>query len=126
MKIKGTLTGCSGESFTGASYTATVKTTGSVSCSVLTGPGEPASGAAKLKWTPNAKPSTGTLSLPLTETAGVALSGAVATGTYSPLSLTGTVSEKFTGGSKCGVPEGKKKAKAVKEGTFEGSPVTFE
>ena len=61
LKVKGTLSGCSGESFTGASYAATVTTAGKVSCSVLTGVGEGASGAAKFKWTPAAKPSTGTL-----------------------------------------------------------------
>jgi hypothetical protein len=127
LKIKGTLSGCSGESFTTGSYTATLKTTGAVSCSVLTGAGEPASGAAKFKWTPKAKPSTGTGSLLLTESAGVALSGAVAAGTYSPLSLSGTVSETFTGGATCGVPEaGKKTAKAVKKGIFTGSAVAFE
>ena len=61
VKIKGALSGCSGEGFTSASYSATLKTTGAVSCSVLTEAGEGASGAAKFKWTPKAKPSTGTL-----------------------------------------------------------------
>ncbi len=126
LKIKGTLSGCAGGNFTGASYTASVKTAVAVSCSVLTGAGEGATGTAKFKWAPKAKPSKGTLGLPLTETAGVALSGEVASGTYSPLSLSGTVSEKFTGGSKCGVAEGKKAAKAVKKGTFEGSAVSFD
>ena len=63
--------------------------------------------------------------LPLSETAGVALSGAVAAGTYSPLSLSGTARETFTGGSKCGQPEGRKAAKAVKKGTFTGSEVAL-
>jgi hypothetical protein len=126
LKIKGTLTGCSGDSFKEASYTATLKTTGAVSCSVLTGVGEPASGSAKFKWTPHAKPSTGTLSLPLTETSGSALSGAVEAGTYSRLPLSGTVSETFTGGTKCGQPEGTKKAKGVKKGAFTGSTVSLE
>jgi hypothetical protein len=126
LKIEGTLTGCSGESFEGASYTATVKTAGPESCSVLTGAGEPATGSAKFNWTPTAKPSKGTLSWPLTETSGVALSGALSSGTYSPLPLSGVVSEKFAGGSTCGVPEGKKKAEPVKKGSFEGSAVAFE
>jgi YVTN family beta-propeller protein len=126
LKIKGTLTGCiSRESFTGASYTAIVKTAGAVSCSVLTGAGEPATGAAKFNWTPKAKPSTGTLSLRLAETPGVALSGEVANGPYAPLSLSGMVSETFTGGATCGVPVGTKPAKAVKKGTFKGSAVAF-
>ncbi len=59
-------------------------------------------------------------------TAGVALSGALASGPYSPLSLSGSVSETFTGGSTCGVPVGSKAAKAVKKGTFAGSAVAFE
>lgn len=126
VKIKGALSGCSGEGFTSASYSATLKTTGAVSCSVLTEAGEGASGAAKFKWTPKAKPSTGTLTLPLTETTSVALSGGLASGTYSPLSLDGTLSESYEGGDKCGVAEGKKKAKAVKKGTFEGSAVSFD
>jgi len=56
----------------------------------------------------------------------VALAGALTSGPYSRPSLSGTVSEKFAGGSTCGVPEeGKKKAKAVKKGTFTGSVVAF-
>ena len=35
MRIKGTLTGCAGDPFTEARYTATLKTAGPVSCSVL-------------------------------------------------------------------------------------------
>ncbi len=126
VKIKGTLTGCSGEGFASASYQATVRTTLPVSCSVLTEGGEPATGTSKVKWTPTAKPSTGTLSLPLTEAPGAALTDTVTGGPFSPLSLSGTVSEKFTGGPTCGQPEGKKAAKAVKKGTFEGPAVSFD
>jgi YVTN family beta-propeller protein len=126
LKIKGTFSECNGETFTGVSYTATLKTEGAVSCSVLSGASEVASGSAKFKWTPKARPSTGTLNLPLTETPVVALSGGLTAGTYSPLSLAGSVSEKFTGGSTCGVPVGTKPAKAVKKGTFTGSAVAFE
>jgi hypothetical protein len=93
---------------------------------VLTGAGDGATATATFRWAPEAKPSKGTLGLPLTETAGVALSGAVASGTYSPLSLSGTVSEKFIDGTKCGVAEGKKAARVVKKGTFEGSAVSFD
>jgi streptogramin lyase len=126
VKIKGMLTGCVGENFTRVFYTTRAQTAGPVSCSVLTGAGQPASGGAQFKWAPKAKSATGTLTLPLTETSGVALSGAVAGGTYSPLSLSGTVSEKFTGGTTCGVSTGKKVAKAVKRGAFEGSVTAFE
>ena len=97
MKIKGTLTGCVAEPFATVNYTATLKTAGAVSCSVLTGAGEPAGGAVKYKWTPTAKPSTGTLSVPLTQTPAT-----------------------------CGQKVGKKAAKAVKKGAFVGSAVSFE
>jgi YVTN family beta-propeller protein len=119
LKIKGTLTGCTGKPFTGTKYTATLKTAGPVSCSVLKAAGETATGTAAYTWTPKAKASKGTLSLPLTETPGVAFSGKVATGSYSPLTLSGTLSQRYTGAATCST-------KAVKKGTFTGSAVTFE
>jgi len=120
MKIKGTLTGCAGESFTGAMYTATLKTAGPVSCPVLKGAGELASGAAKYKWTPKAKPSTttGTLEMLLTETPSAALSGELTAGLFSPLTLSGKTSMTFTGGPTCGT-------KAVKKGNLTGTTVGF-
>jgi YVTN family beta-propeller protein len=126
MKIKGTLTGCAGKPFTGATYTATLKTAGAVSCSVLKTAGENATGDATYKWTPKATSSTGTLSIPLSEAAGVPFSGAVTAATHSPLTLEGTVTERFTGGATCGEKVGKKAAKAVKKGTFSGSAVGIE
>jgi YVTN family beta-propeller protein len=124
MKIKGTLTGCTGKLFTGAKYTATLKTAVPVSCSALTEAGEPATGAARYTWTPKAKVSTGALSLPLTETPNVPVSAEVTSGSYSPLTLTGTATESYTDGATCGQKEGKKAAKAVKKGTFSGSAVS--
>ena len=125
MKIKGTLTGCSGEQFKKAKYIATLKTGGPVSCTVLQVAGETAAGAAKYTWTPKAKASAGTLSMPLTETPGNAFSGEVTSGSYSPLTLSGTVTESYTGGATCGEKVGKKAAKAVKKSTFSGSAVSF-
>ncbi len=120
MRVKGTLTGCTGTPFTGATYTATLKTAGPVSCSALKAVGEPATGTAKYAWTPKAKGSTkGTLSMPLTETPDISFSGDVTTGVYSPLTLTGTATESYTGGATCGA------VKAVKKGTFSGSAVSF-
>ena len=78
-------------------YKATLKTAGPVACSVLKTAGEAAKGAAKYKWTPKAKASTGTLSLLLTTTPGVAFSGGVTAGSYRPLTFSGTVSERYTG-----------------------------
>jgi YVTN family beta-propeller protein len=128
VKIKGTLTGCTGEAFTEVGYKATLMTAGPVSCSVLKGPGETASGAAKFKWSPKTTPatSTATLGMPLTETPSVALSGAVSAGPHSLLMLSGQASEMFTGGPTCGVAQGKRKARAIKEGTFTGTTVAFE
>ena len=120
MKIRGTLTGCMGTPFTGATYTATLKTAGPVSCSVLTGAGERATGAASYRWTPKAKASTGTLSMPLTETPDIAFSADVTSGSYAPSTLTGTATESYTGGATCGEKVGKKAAKAVKKGAFSG------
>jgi len=64
--------------------------------------------------------------MPLAETPGVAFSGEVTTGSYSPLTLTGTATESYTGGAACGEKVGKKAAKAVKKGTFSGPAVSFE
>jgi hypothetical protein len=55
----------------------------------------------------------------LSETPGIAFSGEVTTGSYSPLTLSGTVTESYAGAATCG-------AKKVKKGTFSGSAVNFE
>lgn len=127
LKIKGTLTGCTGEPFTKATYTATLKTADAVGCPVLKATGELASGAASFKWTPKAKPatSTGTLGMLLTEEPSVGFSGEITAGSFSPLALSGRTSETFTGGSMCGIAQGKKKAKAVTKGSFTGTAVGF-
>jgi hypothetical protein len=121
MKVKGTLSGCTGEPFTQSNYSATAKTAGPVSCSVLSAGSEAATGGAKYKWTPNARHShgSGTLSMLLAETSSVALSGEVMTGSYAPRSLAGSVSESYAGAATCG-------AKTVKKGTLSGSAISFE
>ena len=90
VKIKGTITGCEGDTFTQVQYKATLQTTATVACSALKGAGESATGTAQYKWTPKAKASTGTLSLLVTETPSVAFLGEVSLGSYSPLKLSGT------------------------------------
>jgi hypothetical protein len=125
MKVSGTLTGCAGKPFTEAKYTATLTTAAPVSCAVLTGAGEPASGAAKYGWTPKVKGSTGTLSMLLTESPKSAFSGEVTSGSYSPLALSGTATEGYTGGVTCGQKIGKKAPKPVVKATFSGSAVNF-
>jgi alpha-tubulin suppressor-like RCC1 family protein len=121
MKIKGTLTGCTGEPFAEMTFKAALQTAGAVSCSVLKGGGGAASGAATYKGTPKAKHSreSGTLGLLLTETSGAALSGETTQGPYSPRAFFGAVSERYTDATTCG-------AKTVKKGTFSGSAVSFE
>jgi YVTN family beta-propeller protein len=120
MKIKGTLAVCEDEPFIEAKYTATLKTSGPVSCSVLKAAGETASGTAKFSWKPRLSDAeTETVSVLLTETPGAAFSGELTTGPYSPLPFSGTLAESFTGGSTCG-------KKAVRKGRFAGSVVSFE
>jgi alpha-tubulin suppressor-like RCC1 family protein len=116
IKIKGTLSGCTGQPFTQAKYTATLKTAAPVSCAVLKESGGTASGAAKYSWTPKAKPSNGTLGLSLTELPGAAFSGEVKSGSYSPRTFSGTVSESYAGAGSCST-------KKVKSGTFTGFAV---
>jgi 6-phosphogluconolactonase len=118
MTIKGTLSGCAGKPFSKVAYTATLKTAGLVSCSALKGAGESATGAASYKWTPKAKNSTGKLTMRLSQTVASALSGEVKTGSYAPLTLSGTTKESYTGAATCA-------KKTVKKGTFTGSAVSF-
>ena len=130
IKLRGSLTGCTDAPFlkpwfTGATYKATLKTAGPVSCSALTGAGAPATGIPTFKWTPKAKTSMGTLSMPLTETPDVLFAGELTSGSYSPQTLLGTVTESYTGGATCGEAVGKTAAKAVKKGTFSGSTISF-
>jgi len=125
VQIKGTLTPCSGETFTEAKYTATLTTESKASCSALSGPRAPAFGTAKYAWSPKTKSTTGTLSLPLTETAGIAFSSELETGPYSLSTLSGTVSESYTNAATCGVPQ-EGIIKPVTKGTFTGSAIAFE
>ena len=131
ITVKGTLTNCAGESgVESASYVDHMKTIGEVTCSVLSSlSAEPTTEAVSLalKWAPKELgKSHGSLVLPLTEAGGVAVSGTLEGGPFgAPATVTGgEVFESFSGGSACGVAEGKKKAKAVKSGTFSGT--TFE
>jgi hypothetical protein len=124
VSIKGTLSHCSGEesSVTGGKYVAHFKTAEPVTCAVLTGAGAPeAESNIVLKWSPKGQGnSMGTFTLPVTEVPGASLGGLVESGLFAGASISGTVSETYTGGAKCGVSEGKK-AKKVEKGTFSGS-----
>ena len=125
VSIKGTLTGCKGveNSFTGGKFNAHFKTAEPVTCAILTGTGAAGTESNIIaKWTPSGEGnSMGTFSLPLTEVAGASLGGLIASGPFTAGAITGTVSQTYTGGPKCGLAEGKKKAKKVNKGTFTGT-----
>ncbi len=125
LKVEGTLSGCTGEAFRWVKYTATLKTPAPVSCLALKAAGEPAVGAASYAWALRARASRGTLGLPLSETLGVALTGTVASGPYSPLTVDGTVRESYSMSSRCGIPFGKVPVRVTK-GRFTGTGVAFE
>ena len=117
VKIKGKLSGCTGEGFKSAKYSATLKSSNALGCTVLHSPGEPVAGSAMYTWTPKAAPSAGTIELSLTETAGVLLAGEVASGSYAPLTLSGTTTSTFAGAGTCGEAGSKPVKKAKSTGT---------
>jgi len=130
ITVKGTLKGCDGPlSPTEGTYVAHLTTTEEVTCSTLVSvSAEPTTNSVSLavRWSPKeAGSSKGTLVMPVTEVPGVALGGTLEGGPFaSPSSLSASsLSESFTGGPACGVASGKKKAKAVKSGTFASSSV---
>lgn len=124
ITVKGELGNCTGVGPTAAKYVAQLKSTEAVTCSALSSIVAEATTTSSflVKWSPKgAGTSTGTLGMPLTEVAGASLGGTLEGGPFkTSAGLSGTVSESFTGGPACGSG---KKAKAVKNGTFTGSPV---
>jgi hypothetical protein len=129
ITIKGELGECDGSAGAeSATYVDHLKTTEEVTCSVLQSfSSEPTTEPVSLsfKWVPHELgTSHGTLAVPITEAATPALAGTLEGGPFSaPEAITGEIFESFTGGSACGVPQGKGKAKAVKNGTFSGTAV---
>lgn len=122
ITIKGTLSECKGEgsTATGGTYVAHLKTTEPVSCSALTG-SAPAEGTIVVKWTPKGEGnSKGTFTMPLTELP-TTLGGKIESGPFAEGAISGTVTQKYTGGASCGVANGKKKAKKVNKGTLSGT-----
>jgi hypothetical protein len=120
IAIKGALSGCTRATVTGGEYTAHLKTVNAASCSALTSPGEGTTGTIDIKWS-GAPNSMGSFTMPLTEVPWVSIGGTLTSGPFTGQSITGTVSETYTGGPACGAGHGKKKAKAVNKGTFRGS-----
>ncbi len=127
IKLKGSLSGCSGAAYTAATYTAALRTNGPIACSTLTSdPGEPANGTISIKWRPKGKASssTGTIAIDVTSVPNATVGGTLSTGPFSPATLSGSMSETFGGAEACGVAK-KGKTKPVKKATFTGSSVTF-
>lgn len=122
VKIKGTLSGCSGGGFSSAKYTATLRTTEAVDCGSLGGAGVTAAGPISLTWQPKAKKarSVGSFSVVLTEAPDAELGGSLESGPFSPGNVYDTVSQTYTGAETCGVPV-KHKVKPVKKGLLAGS-----
>ena len=79
-------------------------------------------------WQAESGSSHGSLALAITEAGGEGLQASLQGGPFeagATLSAA-TLSESFTGGPGCGVATGKRKAKAVKKGTFSTSAVEIE
>jgi hypothetical protein len=124
VKVKGTLSGCSGAGFTSAKYTAALKTSDPIGCAALgSADGAPATGALTVKWAPKTKgsKSLGSLRLPITEAPEAELGGGLTSGPFSPGTIYGAVSQTFAAASSCGVPV-KGKVKPLKKATLTGSP----
>lgn len=123
VKVKGKLSGCSGSPFTGAKYSATLKTAHAVGCSQLANPaGDPTTGALLVKWAPKAKgaQSNGTLSLSLTESPGAALGGSLEGGQFAATNIAGSISATFAKATSCGKSTGGKPVRPLKKATFSG------
>jgi hypothetical protein len=121
VKVKGTLTGCSPGTFTSAMYSANLKTSSPVACSVLHEDTD-GTGTVSLKWAPKVRESksVGSFTLPVGETPESELGGTLESGPFSPASLYGRVSEAFTGAAGCGMSV-KGKVKPVKKATLVGT-----
>ena len=133
ITVKGELGGCDGPlDIEGGRYAAHLKTIGQVTCSALQSlSAEPTTEASLVlvKWLPSESGvSHGSLSVPITEVFGEGLQGSLSGGPFtSPAGVSAaSLTESFNGGPSCGVPSGKRKAKAVKSGTFSTSAVQIE
>jgi hypothetical protein len=120
VQVKGTLSGCSGEesAFTGGKFKLHEKTAEPMTCaSLATGVGAAAEeNKIILKWTPKGSGnSQGPASLVVTEGTG-ALSGLVSEGPFIEDTISGSLTQSYTGGTECGLTN-----KKVKKGTASGT-----
>ncbi len=126
VSIKGTLTECASteSAVTSGKFVAHFKTAAPVTCATLTGAGTGAAEGSNvvIKWSPKGSGnSQGTFSVPITEVPGALVSGNIESGPFAGDSISGSISQSYTGGPTCGQPVGKKKAKKVNKGTFSGT-----
>jgi hypothetical protein len=124
ITIKGTLSGCTGGTVTSGKYVAQLKTTSAVSCAALSSAGEAATGSIVVKWSPKGGGnSQGTVTMPLTSSSSVNMTGTLGHGQFEGLDIYGPVSQAYSGqcGGTVGGGKKPKKAKKVKSGTLTGS-----
>jgi hypothetical protein len=120
VQVKGMLTGCSGEEneFTGGKFQIHEKTAEPVTCSVLgTGVGAAAEeNKIILKWTPKGSGnSQGSVNLVVGGSG--ALSGLVTEGPFVEDTISGSLSQTYTGAEECGLTK-KKVKKGLASGTI--------
>ena len=132
ITIKGRFSECGGASgMESATYTEHLRSTEEMTCSALQSASLEATAevlSLSLKWAPaELGKSKGSLLIPISEVPMTGLSGTLEGGPFStPTAISASsVSESFTGGPSCGLSEGRKKAKAVKRGTFSTGAVEF-
>jgi hypothetical protein len=129
ITLKGQLSSCDGPAaLESGSFVAHLKTTEEVTCSALESLSfapttEPLSAASR--WAPReAGHSHGSLIVAITEAGGATLEGSLEGGPFpTPAAVAGTLYESFSGGPSCGLPQGSKKAKPVKTGSFSASGI---
>lgn len=122
VKVKGSLSGCTGQ-VTSAKFKANLKTAEPVTCAALSGAGVAATGAISMTWLPRfSGGSEGTLNIPLTEAPEASFGGFLKEGRFPNQTLTGTLSEAFTGSKECGVGKNTVKAGAATTGSTTVQP----
>ncbi|HTY96929.1 MAG TPA: hypothetical protein VMB91_07790 [Solirubrobacteraceae bacterium] len=122
VTVKGTLAGCeSNESrVKSGKFVAHFETAEAIGCEALSdgGVGAGSEGDSVALKTKPGKNSQGTFSVNVTEGSDELLSGLVETGPFAGGSISGSITETFTGSHHCGE---RKNGKPVKKGTFVGT-----
>jgi hypothetical protein len=125
VQVKGTLTNCTSveSEVTSGKFQLHFKTAEPIDCATLKTVGVGAAAEENkiiLKWG-SAGNSQGPASLLITEEPGAALTGSITSGPFEGGTVSGSLSQKYTGGATCGESSGKKKGKKVSKGTATGT-----